>query len=392
MMKLFPAAYSLLAVLTASCSAPATGDKRSPVAPEASAPPFAMEEMAVFEQPWAITFDQGTGTLFVTEKKGTIGFRTPDGTIGTVTGLPKVDHGGQGGLGDFAFAPGQTSAVLDRRVVYLSWVEAGEDDTRGAVVGRADLTCSGAATCALENLKVIWKQQPKVTGRGHFSHRIAFSPDGQYLFVASGDRQKLQPAQDTTNTLGTIVRLLPDGSPAPGNPLAAQGSPSDQIWSWGHRNVLGLRFDPQGRLWGLEHGPAGGDELNLIRPGANYGWPLASRGRHYDGAAIPDHRAGDGFTAPATSWDPVIAPGDMIFYTGDLFPRWRGSLLIAAMSPAGIVRVTIDWDTAREAARYATRNRIRSIAQAPDGSVWIVEDGRGLERSRLFRLTPARGN
>jgi len=351
-----------------------------------------MEEIETFEEPWAIAFDQGTGTLFVTEKKGAISFRRPDGRVGTVSGVPKVDYGGEGGLGDFAFAPGQTSAVLDRRVVYLSWAEAGEDNTRGAVVGRADMTCTDDVTCALENLRVVWRQQPKVTGRGHFSYRITFSPDGQYLFVASGDREEMQPAQDTSNTIGTIVRLLPDGSPAPGNPLAEKGSPSDQIWSWGHRNVLGLRFDPQGRLWGLEHGPAGGDELNLISPGANYGWPVASRGRHYDGTAIPDHRAGDGFTAPATSWDPVIAPGDMIFYTGDLFPRWRGSLLIAAMNPAGVVRVTIDGDKAREAARYATRNSIRSIARAPDGSVWIVEDGRGLERSRLFRLTPARGN
>jgi len=204
------------------------------------------------------------------------------------------------------------------------------------------------------------------------------------VIARSCSRRRIRPTR--------WVRSCGSCSPAPGNPLAAQGSPSDQIWSWGHRNVLGLRFDPQGRLWGLEHGPAGGDELNLIRPGANYGWPLASRGRHYDGTAIPDHRAGDGFVAPAASWNPVIAPGDMIFYTGDLFPRWKGSLLIAAMSPAGIVRVTIDGDTAREAARYATRQRIRSIAQAPDGSVWIVEDGRGLEQSRLFRLTPARGN
>ncbi len=348
-----------------------------------------MEELAGFQEPWAITFDQGTGTLFVTERKGTIRFREPNGRIGTVTGVPKVDYGGQGGLGDFIFAPGQNSSVLDRRTVYLSWVEAGEGDTRGAAVGRADMVCQEADACELRGLKVIWRQQPKVTGRGHFSHRLAFSPDGKYLFVASGDRQKMQPAQDTSNTLGTIVRLLPDGSPAPGNPLADRGSPSDQIWSWGHRNVLSLRFDPQGRLWGLEHGPRGGDELNLVQPGANYGWPLASNGSHYDGAAIPDHRAGDGFAAPAVSWNPVIAPGDMIFYTGDLFSQWKGQILIAAMAPAGIVRVEIDGTEAREVARHATEHRIRSIAQAPDGSIWIVEDGKGLATSRLLRLTPA---
>jgi glucose/arabinose dehydrogenase len=162
-------------------------------------------------------------------------------------------------------------------------------------------------------------------------------------------------------------------------------------YSLGHRNMLGLRFDPQGRLWALEHGPQGGDELNLVRQGANYGWPLASNGSHYGGEAIPDHREGDGFAAPATSWNPVIAPGDMVFYTGDLFPEWKGQLLIAAMLPAGIVRVAIDGTSAREVARHATRHRIRSIAQAPDGSIWVVEDGKGLARSRLFRLTPATG-
>lgn len=343
-----------------------------------------MEELASFEEPWALAFDQGTGTLFVTERKGAIRFREPGGRIGTVTGVPKADYGGQGGLGDFAFAPGQTSSVLDRRIVYLSWVEAGGNETRGAVVGRADLVCSDNASCALNDLKVIWRQTPKVTGRGHFSHRLAFSPDGKYLFVASGDRQKMQPAQDKASDLGKIIRIPVDAAGKPVGPA--------EHYSLGHRNVLGLRFDPQGRLWELEHGPAGGDELNLVIPGANYGWPLASNGSHYDGAAIPDHMAGDGFAAPAMSWNPVIAPGDMIFYTGDLFPQWKGNLIIAAMAPAGIVRLEIDGTSAREAARYTAQHRIRAIAQAPDGSIWIVEDGKGLARSRLFRFTPAQGN
>jgi glucose/arabinose dehydrogenase len=384
MRRLLPAAFSLLAVATASCSATATGDNRTPDAPDAEAAPFRMEELASFEEPWAIAFDQGSGTLFVTERKGAIRFREPDGRIGTVTGVPKVDYGGQGGLGDFAIAPGQSSPSLDRRIVYLSWVEAGQDDTRGAVVGRADMTCEDHSSCELRNLKVVWRQQPKVTGRGHFSHRLAFSPDGKSLFVASGDRQKMQPAQDPGSDLGKIVRIPIDANAQPTGPA--------ERYSLGHRNVLGLRFDPQGRLWGLEHGPQGGDELNLVQSGANYGWPLASNGSHYGGAPIPDHRAGDGFAAPATSWNPVIAPGDMIFYTGDLFPEWKGQVLIAAMLPAGIVRVEVDGTIAREAARYATPHRIRSIAQAPDGAIWIVEDGKGLARSRLLRLTPAKGN
>ncbi len=377
------AVFSLLAVATASCSAPATGDNRSPAVSDAANQPFQTEEQASFDEPWAIAFDQGTGTLFVTERKGAIRFREPGGRLGSVTGVPKVDYGGQGGLGDFIFAPGQVSSVLDRRTVYLSWVEAGSGDTRGAVVGRADMVCEAQSSCDLRDLKVIWRQQPKVSGRGHFSHRLVFSPDGRYLFIASGERQKMQPAQDPASDLGKIIRIPVDSTGNPSGPA--------ERYTLGHRNILGLRFDPQGRLWELEHGPRGGDELNLVQPGANYGWPLVSNGSHYDGTPIPDHSPDDGFAAPAISWNPVIAPGDMIFYTGDLFPQWKGNVLIAAMLPAGIVRLGIDGTAARELGRYPTQHRIRSIAQAPDGSIWVVEDGKGLSASRLLRLTPAGG-
>lgn len=344
--------------------------------------------MGTFEEPWALAFDQGTGTLFITERKGAIKFRNPDGTLGRVSGVPEVDYGGQGGLGDFIFAPAPPSSTLDKRVVYLSWAEAGEADTRGAAVGRADLVCESKTTCELRDLKVIWRQQPKTTGRGHYSHRLTFSPDGKYLFIASGDRQKMEPAQDLSNTLGKIVRLLPDGTPAPGNPYADRGSPSDQIWSYGHRNILSLRFDSQGRLWDLEHGPAGGDELNLVEKAANYGWPIVSNGNHYDGRPIPKHSTRPEFAPPAISWNPVIAPGDMIFYSGALFPDWQGTVLIAAMKPAGLVQVRITADAGKEEHRFPMQNRIRSIAQAPDGAVWVVEDGQNLPRSRLLRLTP----
>lgn len=177
------------------------------------------------------------------------------------------------------------------------------------------MVCSSETACALQDLSVIW-HQPKVSGRGHYSHRLAFSPDGQFLFIASGDRQHMTPAQDLTNNLGSIVRLLHDGTAAQGNPFAGQGSPSDQIWSFGHRNILGLAFDLEGRLWDLEHGPRGGDELNLVREGANYGWPVVSEGKHYGGETIPDHATRPDLSAPAVSWNPVIAPGDMIFYQG----------------------------------------------------------------------------
>lgn len=324
--------------------------------------------------------------LFITEKSGSIKFKDlASGRLGTVSGVPAVDYGGQGGLGDIAFLPSEAGRDSSNRTIYLSWVEAGEDDTRGAVVGRGQLLCLQADECSIEGLKVIWRQAPKVTGRGHYSHRIIFSPDEQYMYVTSGDRQKMQPAQDASNTLGTIVRLNLDGTPAAGNPLAAQGSPSDQIWSWGHRNLLGIDFDASGQLWEIEHGPAGGDELNLVKKGANYGWPVRSDGDHYDGANIPDHTADDGFEKFAINWTPVIAPGNMVFYRGDLFDGMKGDLLISGLKTKALIRVEVDGEDAREVARYDMDNRIRSVIEGPDGALWVLEDGEG---GRLLELRP----
>ena len=195
----------------------------------------------------------------------------------------------------------------------------------------------------------------------------------------------MTPAQDKSANLGKVIRLHLDGTPAAGNPFAAAGGVSAQIWSLGHRNILGLAFDPQGRLWDLEHGPAGGDELNLVKAGANYGWPVVSQGDHYDGKAIPRHPTRPDFAAPAISWNPVIAPGDFIFVSGKAFPAWQGQALIAGLGAGGLVRVAIDGDTAREVERIDLGNRIRAIAEAPDGSIWIVEDG---EDAKLRKLTP----
>lgn len=381
-------ALSPLAVALASCGSAATGEKATTAAAETGTP-FKVETLDQFDEPWAMAFDEGTGTLFVTEKKGAIRFRTPDGRLGTVSGIPKVDYGGQGGLGDFIFAPGQTGKTLDRRVVYLSWAEAGDGDTRGAAVGKADLVCEAPTRCALQNLAVIWRQTPKVSGRGHYSHRLRFSPDGKYLFIASGERQKFTPAQDLGTNLGKVIRLLPDGTPAPGNPYADKPAPTNQIWSYGHRNILGLAFDPQGRLWDLEHGPAGGDELNLVKPGANYGWPLVSDGDHYDGKPIPRNSTRPDLAQPAISWNPVIAPGDFIFYTGDMFPAWKGQALITGLVATGLVRVKIDGEKASEEARYPMDNRIREIRQGPDGAIWLLEDGEGPDSGHLLKLTAA---
>lgn len=384
------ALLSPLAVAVASCAGAAPGEKRD--GGEASVKDgLRTQVLAQFKEPWAMEFDQGTGILLVTERGGTMKFRTPDGKIGTVSGLPKVAYGGQGGLGDVVFAPGQAGSgkTLDGRTIYLSWAEAGDGDTRGAVVGRGTLACATPLSCQLNGLKVIWRQTPKVTGQGHYSHRIAFSPDGKYLFVSSGERQKFTPAQDLTGNLGKVLRLNLDGTPAAGNPFANRGAPSDQIWSYGHRNLLGLAFDPQGRLWDMEHGPAGGDELNIIKPGQNYGWPLVSNGDHYDGRAIPRHSTRPDLAAPAISWNPVIAPGNFMFYTGTMFPQWRGQALVGGMKPNVLVRVAIEGEKAREVARTPMPHRIRDLAQAPDGSLWVLEDGKESDAGRLLRLTPA---
>ncbi|MEW9854048.1 PQQ-dependent sugar dehydrogenase [Novosphingobium sp. M1R2S20] len=386
------ASVSPLLIALASCGASSSGENARPPADSAtSGAPFEVEELAQFDEPWAMDLDQSTGILLITERKGTMKLRLPDGRIGDVTGMPEVAYGGQGGLGDVIFAPGQSGGdTLDGRTVYLSWAEEGEGDTRGAAVGRGTLACPQPVFCELQSLDVIWRQVPKVTGKGHYSHRIAFSPDGKHLFVSSGDRQKMEPAQDLSNTLGTIVRLNPDGTPAAGNPFADRGAPTNQIWSYGHRNMLGLAFGPDGRLWTLEHGPAGGDEINLVKPGQNYGWPLVSEGNHYDGRPIPDNDTRPDLAAPAISWDPVIAPGNFIFYTGDAFPQWQGEALVGGMKPNVLVRVAFDGEQAREVARYPVEHRIRELGQAPDGSVWLLEDGKEAGAGRLLKLTPAK--
>lgn len=340
--------------------------------------PFAVRNMGAFDEPWAAAFAPGTSTLFITEQPGTMKFvDTATGRMGTVTGMPAVDYGGQGGLGDIAFLPSESSATLDRRTIYLSWAQAGDRNTRGAVVGRGTLVCAEADACEVEDLKVIWRQGPKVSGRGHYSHRIAFSPDENHMFVASGDRQKKTPAQDTSNTLGTIVRLNLDGTPAADNPVGTE------IWSYGHRNILGLAFDRAGRLWDLEHGPAGGDELNLVEAGGNYGWPIVSDGDEYSGKAIPDNDTRPDLIKPKIGWTPVIAPGDFMFYSGKGDAGWAGDAIIAGLKPKALIRVEMNGTAPVEAARYSMGERLRDVIEGPDGSIFVLEDG---EQGRLRQL------
>jgi glucose/arabinose dehydrogenase len=372
-------ALSPLALVAASCQAAPAVEKATS---GSSGAPFRITEIAHFDEPWALAFIPGTPLALITERKGKLKLWEEGGAVQDVAGVPVVAYGGQGGLGDVALAPDFATSGI----VYLSWAEAGENGTSGAAVGRARLVTAGPPR--LEGLQVIWRQTPKVTGQGHYSHRIAFSPDRRYLFVSSGERQKFTPAQDFDKNLGKVIRLNLDGTPAAGNPFQDKGDLAKQFWSYGHRNVLGLRFDAQGRLWDLEHGPRGGDELNLVKPGQNYGWPLVSDGDHYDGRPIPRNATRPDLAAPAISWNPVIAPGDFIFYRGDRFRGWKGQAIIGGMQPSVLVRVAIDGEQAREVARYPMPHRVREIEEREDGSIWLLEDGRESGAGRLLRLTP----
>ncbi|MGY6552683.1 MAG: PQQ-dependent sugar dehydrogenase [Erythrobacter sp.] len=376
---------SLPAAMLASCANANSGESESEGGGSGAAAAFAITEIERFDEPWAIRFAPGTQTLFITEKSGVLKVMdTATGQIGTVAGVPEVDYGGQGGLGDVAFLPAEAAQPLDGRVIYLSWAEAGEGDTRGAAAGRGVLVCPAVDDCRIKEFAVIWQQSEKVTGRGHYSHRITFDPNGRHMYIASGDRQKMDPAQDLGNNLGSIVRLKLDGAPAKENPFPDQGEPAMQIWSYGHRNILGMAWDSAGRLWEVEHGPAGGDELNLVKPGTNYGWPLVSDGDHYNGDPIPPNSTRPDLTAPVINWTPVIAPSDMLIHSGAMFSAWRGHALITGLSTKSIIRITFNGETAAEAERYEMGNRLRSLTEGPDGAIWVAEDGKN---ARLLKLT-----
>ena len=381
-------ALSLPALVIASCGSAQTGDNAARAGAAAEAPaPFAAQSFGEFDEPWAIAFAPGTQVAFVTEKPGTMKFvDLPSGRVGTVTGLPEVAYGGQGGLGDVAFLESEASPTLDRRTIYLTWAAPVEGRTSRAQMGRGTLVCEEADACRIDGLEVIWRQEPGAATPGHFSHRIAFSPDGEHLFLSSGERMLANPAQDLSNNLGAVLRLNLDGTPAEGNPFWDMGGVSREIWSYGHRNALGLAFDLDGQLWDLEHGPRGGDELNRVERGANYGWPVRSNGVNYNGSDIPDHTADDGFTKPAIYWTPVIAPGDMIFYSGALWPEWRNQALIVNLGTQSLVRVSVNGGRGTEEQRVDFGKRLRSIAEGPDGALYIAEDGKG---GRLLRLAPA---
>jgi len=346
-------------------------------------PPFTSTPVATFNEPWAMTF-LPDGRLLVTEKSGKLRLaNVATGQVGEIVGVPTVAYGGQGGLGDVLPHP----RFADNRLVYVSYAEAGSGGTRGAAVARATLQLDASGNGgSLSNLQVIWRQMPKVSGANHYGHRLAFSADGK-LWITSSERDQQTPAQDLQSSLGKLIRLNDDGSLPPDNPFAAQGGIAAQVWTLGHRNLLGIAFDPSGQLWTHEMGPSGGDELNLIERGANYGWPVVSNGNHYDGTQIPDHVTRPDLNAPEAWWTPVIAPAGFVIYTGNLFPWFRGKGFIGGLASQALVEIEFTGTQAREVRRYPMGRRIREVEQGPDGALWLLEDGGG---GRLLKLTPNR--
>ena len=356
------------------------------------------EPLSSFDKPWAMTF-LPDGKLLVTEKAGELWLldfaantdaaellseqnpKTSGMEVASkiaVTGMPQISEGGQGGLGDIILHPDFST----NNRVYLSYVEQ-DGNVSGAVVSTANLQLQDASQPRLTDLNVIWSQSPKVSGQGHYGYRLAFSPDG-YLFITSGERQKFDPAQDMNSNLGKVVRLHDDGSVPADNPFAARGGVAAQIWSLGHRNPLGIAFDQNDSLWVHEMGPKGGDELNLVERGANYGYPLVSNGKHYNGDSIPNHDTRPDLSAPATSWTPVISPSGLVVYTGALYNGWENTGIIGGLSSQSLVRVVLD-NPSTEIERYDMGNRIREVEQGPDNYVYVLEDNKG---GRLLRLIP----
>jgi glucose/arabinose dehydrogenase len=402
--------FAIAASILALASTPALAQVNAgSQAPEASMP-FKLTQVQTFNLPWRLAF-LPDGRMLITEKIGPIWLVSQSGEKLPVANVPAVTYGGQGGMLGIFLSP---HYATDHNV-YLTYSEPGEYGS-GLALARAKLsiTANGAS---LDGLKVLWRDVPTGKG-GQFGAQIAFSPDGQYLFLTVGERQRMTPAQDPNTELGKILRLTLDGKPAPGNPMAGKlgaatrpliDPPKDteaaktqplvstykmtepnlapsETWSSGHRTPYGLAFAPDGRLWEAEHGPKGGDELNLIEPGKNYGWPLTSYATNYNGVPIASPDTRSDLVKPAIYWTPIIAPGNLIFYKGAMFPQWNGSALMGGLDTKTLNRITFDGKGgAKPAERWDVGHRIRDVEIGPDGALWMLEDDKA---GGLFKVTP----
>jgi aldose sugar dehydrogenase len=330
------------------------------------------------EHPWALAF-LPDGRILVTERLGRLRMVAPSGRVSEpLGGVPRVHASGQGGLLDVAVDPKFT----ENRLIYLSFAEAGEGGA-GTAVARGRL-----GEEQLEDVQVIYRQQPKVQGDAHFGSRLVFAKDGT-LFITQGDRQAYrEQAQNLGSGLGKLIRINPDGSIPKDNPFVGRSGARPEIYSYGHRNMQAAALHPEtGQLWTVEHGARGGDELNHPEKGKNYGWPVITYGRDYSGAKIGEGTAKEGMEQPVYYWDPIIAPSGAVWYTGDRYPGWKGSLFVGSMGPRALVRLTVENGRVTKEERYLAElgERIRDVQQGPDGLLYVVTDE---NEGRLLRVVP----
>ena len=340
------------------------------------------EVVSEFDSPWAMSFIN-SDNLLVTTKAGKLWLVNTSGEQSLVSGVPKVFAGGQGGLGDVVIHPNYAK----NKLVYISYINSDNaGKTRYASVIRGTLENSDKPQ--LKNIETIWKQTPAQSGKGHFSHRIAFGLDGTQhtgkIFITSGDRQEQTPAQQWDKALGKIIRLNEDGTIPTDNPFQDKGDLAKTFWTVGHRNALGIAFAKDGQLWAHEMGPRHGDELNLIVAGENYGWPIVSEGNHYSGARIPVHETRPEFMAPKLYWVPTMAPSGLVFYEGDEFSEWKGNAFIGGLKSKALVRIGFDDGEPFEAERFSWSKRVRDVEMDHDGAIWVIEDG---PNGRLIKFT-----
>jgi aldose sugar dehydrogenase len=370
---------SLAAVVSCGAQSPSGPANKSPTPSPINGAVRVDTVAQGLNNPWGLAI-LPDGRFLVTEKRGTMRLVSRDGKVGEpLTGVPTVVASGQGGLLDVTLDPN----FATNKLVFFSFAEPANNGTAGTAAARGRLTDTG-----LEDVKVIYRQEPKVTGGNHFGSRVVFAPDGT-IFITQGDRFSYRDqAQDLKGLLGKVVRINADGSIPKDNPFVGDANVRPEIGSYGHRNLQGAAINPvTGKLWTIEHGAAGGDELNHPEGGKNYGWPIITYGRDYNGSKIGVGAVKEGMEQPVYYWDPVIAPSGMLFYTGDKFPQWKNNIFVGGLASNALVRLELTNGTVTKEERYLhdLHERIRDVQQGIDGYIYVITDnGMG----RILRVKP----